>query len=158
MRAATHTTPGCLACGRGTVVLCPSKRVLYPPCRFGSTVRATGTKGLINKSNESINIQTVSERERGRKRASSTRWRTTLLPPSPVSPCNGNLLFSTEPCRLYLLLCDAQEIGTSELSRKGSRFTPTRSKVQPLSPERQNVLEADESVLKSVSLSGFQPE
>lgn len=110
--ARQHTLPpGCLTCGRGTVVLCPSKRVLYPPCRFGSAVRATGTKGLINKSNESINIQTVpreSERERELDMLENHS-----VAPTPISPCNGNLLFSTEPCRLYLLLCDAQEIGTS---------------------------------------------
>jgi len=46
--------------------------------RFGSTVRACGTKGLINKSNESINIQTVL-REKERKGENSTCWRTTML-------------------------------------------------------------------------------
>lgn len=75
VRAATHThalcTLGCLTCGRGTVVLCSSKRVLSTLCvyrGFGSTVRARGTKGLINKSNESINIQTAL-REEGEGRA-----------------------------------------------------------------------------------------
>lgn len=64
--------------------------------RFGSTVR--GTKGLINKSNGSINIQTVlKEREKG----NSACWRTALLPPFSFPPCNGNLLFSTPlPLRL----------------------------------------------------------